>query len=237
MRFKSPLVPGRLITRYKRFLADIELESGETITAHVANSGSMLGLIQPGARVWLSRSDDPKRKLAYGWELIEAEFGRGPEMVGINTGHPNRIVEEAIGSGQISHLAGYSSMRREVRYGRNSRIDILLEDPGRPPCYVEVKNVHLIRKAGHAEFPDCVTARGMKHLGELADQVEAGARAVMVYLIQYAGAERFSFAHDLDPAYATAFHAARSRGVEALALRCAISTEGIAVAGDVPIIL
>lgn len=223
-----PLVPGRLVQRYKRFLADVVLDTGEAVTAHCANPGSMLGLAAPGSRVWLSKSTAATRKLPYSWEVVEAQFAHGLEVVGINTAHPNALAEEAIGLGVIAELGGYERLRREVKYGRNSRIDILLEAEGRPPCYVEVKNVHLMRQAGLAEFPDSVTARGAKHLEELGDRAEAGERAVMLYLVQMR-AERFALAADIDPTYAAAFARARSRGVEALAYRCRVTPEEIAV--------
>lgn len=229
MRFEKPLVPARLVQRYKRFLADVTLESGETVTAHCANSGSMMGLAAPGNRVWLSTSDDPKRKLAHGWELVEADFGAGPELVGVNTANPNRLVEEAIRAGTIAELAGYGALKREVAYGKASRVDMLLTDADKYDCYVEVKNVHMMRRAGHAEFPDSVTARGAKHLEELGDMVEAGRRAVMVLLIQYGGAEKFTLARDMDAAYGRAFDRARDRGVEMLAYRCRLSPEAIQV--------
>jgi sugar fermentation stimulation protein A len=227
MRFPSPLVPGRLVRRYKRFLADIVLDaSGETIVAHCANPGSMMGLQGEGNRVWLSRSDNPARKLGHSWEIVEAEFGRGPELVGINTAWPNTIAAEAIGAGLIPALRGYPTLRREVKYGRNSRVDILLEGGGRPPCFVEVKNVHLMRRPGLAEFPDSVTSRGAKHLDELGDRVEAGDRAVMLFVVQMS-ADRFALAADIDPGYAAAFARARSRGVEALAWCCRVTPDEI----------
>jgi sugar fermentation stimulation protein A len=235
MRFPAPLVPATLVKRYKRFLADVVLPSGETVTVHCANPGSMIGLSTAGARVWLSRSDNPKRKLAHSWELIEVDFGTGAELVGINTAHPNALAAEAIAAGAIAELAGYASLRREVRYGRNSRVDVLLEGPARPPCYVEIKNVHLMRRPELAEFPDAVTRRGAKHLVELGDMVATGARAVMLYLIQIASARRFALARDIDPAYGKAFDAARRAGVEALAYRCAISRDGIEVIAPVAI--
>ena len=235
MRFPAPLVPATLVRRYKRFLADVVLPSGETVTVHCANPGSMIGLATAGARVWLSRSDNPKRKLAHSWELIEVDFGTGAELVGINTAHPNALAAEAIAAGAIAELAGYASLRREVRYGRSSRVDVLLEGPARPPCYVEIKNVHLMRRAELAEFPDAVTKRGAKHLGELGDMVATGARAVMLFLIQIASARRFALARDIDPAYGKAFDAARRAGVEALAYRCAISCDGIEVIAPVAI--
>lgn len=234
--FPGPLVPGTLLKRYKRFLADIRLEGGEIITAHCANPGSMLGLADPGMKVWLSLSDSPTRKLKYSWELVEAGPCSPPCLVGINTGHPNRLVADAIAEGAIAELAGYETLRREVRYGERSRIDLLLEKPGAPPCYVEIKNVHLMRDPHRAEFPDSVTARGARHLAELARQVESGARAVMLYLVQRPDARSFSLAADIDPAYATAFAAARKAGVEALCYRCDISPEEIALAGPVEIV-
>jgi sugar fermentation stimulation protein A len=236
MRFTEPLVPATLIKRYKRFLADVVLPSGEEITAHVANPGAMIGLAAPGSRVWLSRSANAKRKLPYSWELVEVDLGAGPELIGINTAHPNLLVAEAIAANAIPELAGYAVTRREVKYGKNSRIDFLLETPSRRPCYVEVKNVHLMRHAGLAEFPDSVTARGAKHLDELATVAAAGARAVMLFLIQIGSAARFALARDIDPAYGAAFDRARAAGVEAIAYRCVIEHAAIALAGPVPIV-
>jgi sugar fermentation stimulation protein A len=233
MLFPTPLIPATLIRRYKRFLADVTLANGEEITAHVANPGAMTGLDAPGSRVWLSKSDNAKRKLPFSWELVEVDFGNGAELVGVNTGHPNALVAEALQAKTIPELAGYASIRREVKYGKNSRIDFLLESEGQPSCYVEIKNVHLMRERGLAEFPDCVTARGAKHLDELAGMVEAGARAVMLYLIQIGSAERFALARDIDRAYGQAFDYARKVGVEALAWKCAISSDGIEVAEPV----
>ncbi len=220
MQFPSPLVTGKLIKRYKRFMADVELESGETVTAHCANPGSMMGLAEPGTTVWLSISDNPKRKLKYSWELLRVDLGAGPALVGINTSHPNGIVAEAIEQGKVAELTGYDTLRREVKYGKNSRIDILLESAGKPPCYVEVKNVHLMRRAGFAEFPDSVTARGAKHLDELSDMVAGGARAVMVFLVQRDDGEQFSLAADIDPHYVERHDAAHTAGVETLVYSC-----------------
>ena len=222
MRFSHPLVRGRLIKRYKRFLADVELESGEVVVAHCPNPGSMLGLDEPRSQVWLSRSAKPERKLGYSWELIRV----GGSLVGVNTGRPNAIVAEALEHGRVAELAGYGSLRREVRYGRNSRIDLLLEGEGRAICYVEVKNVNL-KRAGPAEFPDAVTARGAKHLGELGDMVEAGHRGVMFYLVQRQDCESFSIAADIDPGYAEAHAGALARGVEAICYCCRISPQAI----------
>jgi len=234
MQFPNPLIPGTLIKRYKRFLADVQLEDGKEVTAHCANPGSMLGLSEPGSRVWLSPSNNPKRKLKFSWELIEVDLGKGPALVGINTSHPNGLVADAIEAGQIEELGGYGSLRREVKYGENSRIDILLEDETKPLCYVEIKNVHLMRDAGLAEFPDSVTARGAKHLKELSQMVRDGHRAVMVYLVQRDDAKRFALARDIDKNYAAAFDAAREVGVEALAYDCRLTPEGIEVSKALP---
>jgi sugar fermentation stimulation protein A len=233
MRFPSPLQRGRLVKRYKRFLADVTLDSGETITASCPNTGSMLGLVAPGSVVWLSRSDRPSRKYAHTWEMVEADLGAGPGLVGINTGHPNKLVAEAIAQARIKTLAGYETLRREVMYGDASRVDILLEDATKGRCYVEVKNVHLMRTAGLAEFPDCVTARGAKHLRELAQMAAQGHRAVMLFLVQRTDATRFKLAGDLDPTYSEAFAAAVGAGVEALAFGCRMSPEEIVL--DKPI--
>lgn len=229
MKFPVPLIRGRLVRRYKRFLADVILDSGETVTATCPNTGSMLGLATPGSAVWLSVSTSPTRKYAYTWELVEADLGEGAVTVGINTGHPNRLVAEAIAAGTIPELAGYASLRREVKYGLASRIDILLEDPAKGAAYVEIKNVHLSRTPGLAEFPDSVTERGVKHLAELSDMVAAGHRAVMVYLIQRDDARRFAFAADIDPRYAAAFAAAKAAGVEAVAYACRVTPEEVAL--------
>ena len=236
MHFPTPLVRGTLIQRYKRFLTDVKLDDGRLVTAVCPNTGSMMGLTAPGATVWLSESDVPTRKYRFTWEMVEADLGKGPGLVGINTGLPNKLVAEAIASGRVKALAGYPGVRREVKYGRNSRIDLLLECAERGKCYVEVKNVHLSRRHGLAEFPDSVTERGTKHLGELSDMVREGHRAVMVYLIQRAEARRLAFARDVDPNYGRAYDAARAAGVEAIALRCQLSTEEIVVDKGVPIV-
>ncbi|MBI1180218.1 MAG: DNA/RNA nuclease SfsA [Alphaproteobacteria bacterium] len=225
MRFHAPLVRGTLVERYKRFMADVVLETGETVTAHCANSGTMLGLKAPGSTVWLSPAANPDRKLKFTWELVDADGG----LVGINTSYPNAIVAEAIAAGGIPELADYGGLRREVKYGRNSRIDILLEQDGRPPCYVEVKNVHLRRDGSLAEFPDAVTARGAKHLVELGDMVAAGHRAVMLYLVQRMDCDKFAIARDVDPAYDAGLKVAVERGVEVLCYGCRLTTEEIAV--------
>src|SRR5262245_39701198 len=229
------LLRGNLLKRYKRFLADVRLDDGRLITATCPNTGSMLGLCTPGSTVWLSHSDSPTRKYPFTWELVEADLGAGATLVGINTGHPNKLVAEALAARRIKALAGYPTLRREVRYGRNSRIDLLLECSRKGLCYVEIKNVHLSRRHGLAEFPDSVTARGVKHLGEMSDMVRQGHRAVMVYLIQRSEAKRLELARDIDPVYGAAFDAARAAGVEAIALRCRMGTDAIVVDRPVPI--
>ncbi|MSP66893.1 MAG: DNA/RNA nuclease SfsA [Alphaproteobacteria bacterium] len=232
MDLPAPLVTGRLLRRYKRFLCDVALDEGRAeVTAHCPNPGRMLGLDTPGARVWLSVHGGGKRKLAHALELVEAEG----TLVGINTQHPNRIAAEAILAGRIPALAGYAALRREVAYGTGSRIDLLLTDPGRPPCYVEVKNVHL-RRGARAEFPDSVTARGTKHLGELARVVAAGGRAVMHYVVQRADCDAFALAADIDPAYAAAFDRATAGGVEALCYSCNVTPPCIAIDRALPIL-
>jgi sugar fermentation stimulation protein A len=232
MRFPSPLVKGRLVRRYKRFLADVELAGGEYVTAHCANPGSMIGLAEPGMAVFLSRATNPSRKLAWSWELVEIDGA----LVGINTAHPNDIVEEAIVAGAIPELGGYDLLRREVRYGENSRIDILLTGAGRPDAYVEVKNVHLSRRKGLSEFPDSVTARGTKHLRELSAMVAAGHRAAMLYLVHRSDTTAFALAGDIDPVYTAAFSAAKAAGVEMLVYACTVGLQGVAVSHRLPII-
>jgi sugar fermentation stimulation protein A len=239
MRFAAELIPATLKRRYKRFLADVELDDGSAITAHVANPGAMTGLQAPGVRVWLSKSPRTTRKLPYSWELVEADFGAGVELVGVNTMHPNAIVAEALTAGVIPELAGYSGIRREVKYGegsfgRSSRVDFLLEHPDRPPCYLEVKNVHMMRRPGLAEFPDSVTARGARHLEELAFVAASGARAVMLFVIQIGSSSAFALARDIDPGYGRAFDRARAAGVDAIAHTCRLNLDEVLLAGPVP---
>lgn len=235
MRFCSELIPATLVRRYKRFLADVSLDDGGFATVHVANPGAMLGLNSPGSRVWLSRSEKPARKLPLSLELVEADFGGGPELVGINTGNPNAIAAEALQAGAIEELVGYDLVRREVKYGRASRVDFLLQQPTRPDCYLEVKNVHLMRQRGLAEFPDSVTDRGARHLRELANVARAGGRAVMLFVIQIGSATSFNLARDIDPAYGAAFDAARSAGVAMIAYKCSVRLDGVRLATRVAI--
>ena len=220
MRFQTPLVPARLIRRYKRFLSDMRLEDGTEVVAHCPNPGSMLGMKDAGLICWLEPNDDPKKKLKYGWRLVEYVHGA---MVGVDTGAANKIVAEALTDGRIAQLATYETQRAEVKYGQSSRIDFLLTQTGLPDAYVEVKSVTLSRAPGLAEFPDSVTARGTKHLQELAQMVQQGHRAVMLYLIQRTDCDRFDVAADIDPKYAQALTEARAQGVEVIAYDCAIS--------------
>jgi sugar fermentation stimulation protein A len=233
MRFPSPLVPARLLRRYKRFLSDAVLEDGTEVTAHCPNPGAMLGLKDAGVRIWLLPNDDPKKKLKYGWRLVELPEGH---FAGIDAGLPNALVKEALAEGRIEALRGYSSVRPEQKYGdENSRIDFLLSEPGRPDAFVEVKNCHLRREGTWAEFPDCVTARGAKHLRELTKIAQAGGRAVMLYVVQRTDCTGFRLASDLDPAYALAFDAARDAGVEVLCHGTEITPAGITLTGPLPV--
>ena len=226
MKIETPLLEGVLLKRHKRFLAEVKLTNGEEVTAHCANSGSMLSVRESGSRVWLSPATNPERKLRYTWEIIEVNGS----MVGINTARPNHIVAEAIAAGKIAELEGYPVLKREQKYGKNSRIDILLEGPGRPPCYVEVKNVTMRRDPkGPAEFPDSVTARGTKHLHELANMVAAGNRAVMFYFVQRNDCKRFTVAADLDPEYAKALKSAMKQGVAAICYDARVTMKEISV--------
>ncbi len=230
MRFQTPLLPAVLIRRYKRFLADIRLENGDEVTAHCANPGSMMGLAQPGSRIWVEPNDDPKKKLNYGWRLVEHGDGH---FTGVDTSVPNRALRAALEGQQIDALSGYGTVRPEQKYDTNSRIDFLLSSAGLPDAYVEVKSVTLSRQPGLAEFPDSVTARGLKHLEALQGVVAQGHRAVMLYLVQRTDCDRMTLAADIDPAYAAGFARARAAGVEVLAYRCDISPEAIEVAGPV----
>lgn len=229
MRFARPLVPGTLVRRYKRFLAYIRLEDGREVTAHCANPGAMTGLAEPGLRVWLEPNDDPRRKLRFGWKLVELGGGH---WAGIDTGVPNRVVGEALRAGALPVFSG--AVRAEVRYGARSRVDFLLTEDGRQ-TWVEVKNVHLRRCDDLAEFPDCVTARGARHLDDLAAMAAAGHRAVMVYLIQRTDCARLGFAADIDPVYARRFVRARAAGVEAMAWTCHIGPDGVRLGAQVPV--
>ena len=231
MEFQRPLIPARLERRYKRFLADVTLEDGSTVTAHCANPGSMLGLDMPGSRVWLEPNDNPKRKLRYSWKIIELSDGT---CVGIDTTLPNRLLSRALRNRELAELADYATVRAEVNYGQSSRVDFLLTEPGLPDAFVEIKNVHLCREPGWAEFPDSVTARGTRHLRELA-AVARDHRAVMIFLVQRMDCHRFRLATDIDPVYAAAFDSARDAGVDMLCYGTVVSPHAITLGPRIPI--
>lgn len=231
MDFPSPLTRGRLVSRYKRFFADVVLDDGTEITAHCPNPGAMLGVKAPGLRVWLSKSDDPKRKLAYTLELVETAEGA---LTGVNTMHPNRIVAEALAAGLIPELAGYDVIRREVKYGEASRVDFLLQHEGRADCWLEIKNCHLSRGGGLAEFPDCVAARSSKHLRELVATVREGDRAVVLFVVQRMDCDRFEPCAELDPVFARTLGEVAAEGVEVLVYGCEIDERGVTLKGRMP---
>lgn len=234
MEFPAPLVPGRLVRRYKRFLADIETADG-LVTAHCPNPGAMLGLNMPGSPVLLWRSNNPSRKLPLTWELVEADLPGGPQWVGINTMRPNALVAEAFGAGRIAPLAGYAVLRPEVRYAQASRVDFVAGGGEVGPCHVEVKNCHMMRQAGLAEFPDCTAARSARHMRDLAAVVASGGRALVVIVVQMR-AEAFDVARDIDPAFDRAFREARAAGVEVRAYRCDVGPEGVVIADQIPVV-
>ncbi len=227
-----PLIEGRLLRRYQRFLADVQLPDGRIVTAHTPNTGRMQGLTRPGSRVWLRDNHNPRRKYRYSWVLVEARPG---VLVGIDTHLANRLVQEGIENGTIAQLQGYRHIRREVPYGReHSRIDLLLEDGPHPPCYIEVKNVTLVEN-GTAYFPDAVTERGRKHLRELAHQVQQGNRAVVFYCIQRSDADRFRPADHIDPRYGQTLREVMQTGVEAIAYRATVSVDRIVISEGVEV--
>lgn len=234
MRFQSPLVPARLLRRYKRFLADVRLESdGREVTVHCPNPGAMTGLDRPGMRVWLEPARGKGRKLPFGWRLVELGGGH---LAGIDTQVPNRVVAEALADGRIPALLGHDEIRREVRLGDQSRIDFLLCDGRGGRTWVEVKNVHLRREGPVAEFPDCVTKRGARHLDELARVARSGARAVLLFVVQRSDCTAVRVAGDIDPAYLRAFEAARDAGVEVVCHETELSTTEIRLGGSLPLL-
>jgi len=227
-----PLIKGVLIQRYKRFLADIELETGEKVTVHCPNSGSMKGCAIPGSRVWLSESDNPKRKYKYTWELIKV-----PEtMIGINTQVPNKLVKQSIENGLIQELSGYDRVTAEVKTSSHTRLDLLLENAAKEKCYVEIKNCTLVEK-GIAMFPDAVTTRGQKHLDELVHLVSSGYRGVIFFLIQRMDANSFKPAEMIDKVYAQKLRKAVQKGVEVIAMDTSINTRMIRIKKHIPVSL
>jgi len=247
MRFSAPLIRATLIRRYKRFLADIVLPDGEQAVVHCPNPGSMMGLAAPGVTCWLSDHRGSARKLPFGWELVEfpgmtmgttpgsppGTIAR-PYFVGINTGLANGIVAEGLAAGRVPDLAGYGEVRREVKVGRESRLDFQLNDASRGSCFVEVKSVTLSRQPGLAEFPDARTARGARHLQELDELARQGHRAVLLFLVQRDDCHRMRIAGDIDPAYLAALKAVAPR-VEVIAHACDIGPEGIELAAPVSV--
>ena len=210
MQFQSDLVPGYLVKRYKRFFADVELSNGKLVTAHCPNTGSMIGLTNRGTKVWLLPNEDPKKKLNYSWKLVDHENGH---YTGVDTNLANNIVNEAIVQGKISEVINYDVVLREQKYGANSRVDFLLKN-GLQTCFLEVKNVTLCRQEKIAEFPDTVTARGVKHLKELSNIVDTETRAIVLYLVQRSDCNYFKIANDLDSNYATGSIFSANSGVE-----------------------
>ncbi|MEL7259848.1 MAG: DNA/RNA nuclease SfsA [Pseudomonadota bacterium] len=234
MRFQTELVPATLIRRYKRFLADCTLADGREVTAHCANPGSMMGLAEPGMRIWLEPNDDPKKKLKYGWRLVDHGDGH---FTGVDTSVPNRALRGALEARQVPGLDGYTTVKPEQKYGENSRIDFLLQGDGLPDAYVEVKSVTLSRTPGLAEFPDSVTARGAKHLAELAQMAQRGHRATMLYLVQRTDCTRLTLAADIDPGYAAAYATARAAGVDTICLGTHITPQGIEIGPPLDVVI
>ena len=232
MQFATPLIPARLIRRYKRFLADVRLDDGQEVTAHCANPGSMMGLKDEGLKVWLEPNDDPKKKLKFGWRLVDHENGH---FTGVDTSVPNRALKQALLDHTVPDMPAYDVVRAEVKYDDTSRIDFLLSGQG-ADHYLEVKSVTLCRDTGLAEFPDSVTARGVKHLGALARMVDQGHRATLLYLVQRTDCTRVAVAADLDPAYAAAVDAARAVGVRFMAVDCAIDPSGVTLRTPLPFV-
>jgi sugar fermentation stimulation protein A len=232
MKYSRPLIEGRLLRRYKRFLADIQLADG-VITAACPNTGSMMGCCEPGSRVWLSESDRATRKYRHTWEMVEV----GRVIVGINTGLPNYLVSEAIENGTIGELSGYAGIRREVAFGEEgSRVDLLLEAEGREPCYVEVKNVTAAASKGVALFPDCVSERGTKHLRELIRLKARGLRPVQLYCVQRGDVKEVRPADGIDHEYGRMLRVALAAGVEVLAYRAKVTPTEIRLANRIPVV-
>lgn len=242
MKYLRQLSPGRLIRRFKRFMADVELDDGSQVTIHCPNTGSMKNCLYPGHRVWFLDSGNAKRKYPCTWELgeIPVRFGDKERLAlaGLNTGRANPLVEEALQGKHIPGLAGYDSIRREVRYGQeSSRIDFLLEQEGLPDCYVEVKSVTLAMGDGLGLFPDAVTSRGAKHLRELVTICQEGGRAILFFCVQHTGIDRVSPADEIDPVYGATLREAIAAGVEVLAWGADISTEEIVLSRSLPVLI
>jgi len=238
VRFEQPLIPGTLILREKRFLTHVRLDDGREVIAHTNNTGAMRGCSTPGSRVWLSPATNPKRKLKWTWELIEiadSPASPTPVLAGVNTLLPNRLAKEAVERDVIPALRGYDSVTTEVKYGdEGSRIDLLLERPD-ARCWVEVKNVTLVDEDGVGAFPDAVTVRGRKHLRELAAMARRGDRAVLLWTVQRRDIHSVRPADEVDPAYGAALREAVADGMELMAWRADVTTEGIALVEALPV--
>lgn len=223
MQFQSNLVSGRLVKRYKRFFADVEMSNGRIVTAHCPNTGSMLGLAKHGVKVWLEPNEDPRKKLKYSWKLVDHENGH---FTGVDTSIANRIVYEALLQRKILEVLDYNIILREQKYGANSRVDFLLSN-GSKTCYLEVKSVTLCRQEKIAEFPDTVTSRGAKHLKELSKTVSANTRAIVLYLVQRSDCNYFKIADDLDQTYLNETILSKNSGVEFVSYRVNFLSNGI----------
>ena len=230
MKFDSPLLPATLIKRYKRFLADVKLEDGRIITAHCPNTGSMKTCIHPGWKVLLSYHDNPKRKLSHTLELVH----NGDCWICVNTHQANKIVHEAIQANEIPELSQYETVRTEVKYSNNSRIDLLLESPDKKPCFVEVKAVTLLGEGQTILFPDAITTRGQKHINDLEQERLKGNRAVLLFLIQRSDGSHFTPASEIDPEYARLLKNAHSSGLEILPYQTKITPETIKIQKKIP---
>lgn len=223
MQFQSNLVSGRLVKRYKRFFADVELSNGRIVTAHCPNTGSMLGLAKHGVKVWLEPNEDPRKKLKYSWKLVDHENGH---FTGVDTSIANKIVYEALLQRKILEVLDYDIILREQKYGANSRVDFLLRN-GSKTCYLEVKSVTLCRQEKIAEFPDTVTSRGAKHLKELSKTVSTNTRAIVLYLVQRSDCNYFKIADDLDQTYLNETILSKNSGVEFVSYRVNFLSNGI----------
>jgi sugar fermentation stimulation protein A len=227
MIFPNKLIHGHLIKRYKRFLADIKLDNNTEITAHCTNSGTMKSCLENGAEVYLTPVNDPKRKTKFTWEMIKING----DWVGINTGNPNKLAFDAISAGTIPELAGYTNVKREVKFG-DSRFDVFAENDNEK-CFIEVKNVSL-KEGRYALFPDAVTTRGQKHLKTLMEVKATGMRAVMLYIIQRSDVEIFAPAKEIDPQYATLLKQAVAAVVEDIPMQAKVSPENIELVNKLP---
>jgi sugar fermentation stimulation protein A len=230
VRFPAPPLEGRLVRRYQRFFAEVELVNGGRVVAHCPNTGSLIGCKEPGSRVWLRDSGNPARKLRFTWQAVRV----GRAWVNVDTSLPNRVVAEAVAAGELAELAGYAEQRREVPYGRSSRIDLLLDDAARGTCHVEVKST-TYAEGSVALFPDAVTERGTKHLGELARLARAGRRAVQIFFVGREDVERFRPADLIDPVYARALRRAARAGVEVLAYRARVEARRLELGEALPV--